>query len=192
MGRQYFNDTQFWATSTATAVANTTTETVLVPNVNIPANYMQDGRVLRITAFGSYGTTATPTLILQLRWGGVAGTVMAKSSTVTTTSGVGGGASMTALWVMVAIVQVRSNGSTGTAMTNGLITLHTSTGITAGTVTNYGQPIPLVSGSTGGTTPATATCDFTAATDLAFTATWGTANAANSIQTTNYTVESLN
>lgn len=192
MSRQFWQEALTWATSTATAVANTTTETILVPNVTIPANFMQDGRVIQLNAFGSYGTTATPTIIFTLRWGGVGGTVMAKSSTVTTTSGVGSGATMTALWCAQAFIQVRTNGSAGTAMTNGTITLYNSTAATSGTVTNYGLAMPLVSGSTGGTTPATAACDFTADTALSLTATWGTANAANSIQTTNYYLEAMN
>lgn len=192
MSRQFWEEAIAWSTATATAVANTTTETILLPNVTIPANYMQDGRALRIWGYGSYGTTATPTLIITVRWGGVSGTVIAKSSTVTTTSGVGGGASMTALFGYDFTIQTRSNGSSGTLMTNGIITLFTSTGITAGTVTNYGQPIPLVSGSTGGTTPATATTDNTADTALSFTATWSAANAANSIQDIQHYIASLN
>jgi hypothetical protein len=192
MSRQFWSETITWATASGTAVANTTTETILFPNVTIPANFLQDGRNLRLTAFGGYGTTATPTIIFSLRWGGVAGTVMAKSSTFTTTSATGSGASMTSQWMMEAIVSVRSNGSSGTAMTNGLVTLHTAAAGTAGTVTNYGQPIPLVSGSTGGTTPAVATLDLTADTALSLTVTWGTANAANSIQGHQYIIEALN
>jgi len=192
MSRQFWSETLVWATASGTAVAGTAAETILVPNVTIPANFMQDGRALRIRAFGGYGTTGTPTLIFSLRWGGVSGTVMAKSSTATLTSGVGGGASMTALWELEILVQVRSNGSTGTAMSNGKAVLYTSTAGTAGTVTNYGMPMPIVSGSTGGTTPAVATLDLTADTALALTATWGTSNAANSIQVHNYTIEALN
>lgn len=192
MSRQFWSETLAWATASGTAVANTVTETILFPNVTIPANYLQDGRAVRLTVYGSYGTTATPTLIFTLRWGGVAGTVIAKSSTVTTTSAVGGGASMTALWTFDAVIQTRSNGSSGTLMTNGLATLFTSTAGTAGTVTNYGMPMPLVSGSTGGTTPAVATVDLTADTALSLTATWGTANAANSIQGLNYYIEAMN
>lgn len=192
MSRQFWVECLAWATATATAIANSTTETVLFPNITIPANYLQDGRALRIRAFGSYGTTATPTLIFTIRWGGVAGTVISKSSTVTTTSGVGGGASMTALWELEAIVQTRSNGSAGTLMTNGTATLFTSTAATAGTVTNYGMPLPLASGSTGGTTPVVGTVDLTADTALSLTATWGTANSANSIQGLNYELESRN
>lgn len=192
MSRQFWSETVAWATAAGTAVANTTTETILFPNVTIPANFMQDGRALRLTAYGGYGTTATPTIIFQVRWGGVAGTVLAKTSTFTTTSATGGGASMTSQWMLEATIQTRSNGSTGTLFTNGLVMLHTAAAGTAGTVTNYGQPIPLVSGSTGGTTPVAVTADLTADTALALTATWGTQNAANSIRGDIYTIEALN
>jgi hypothetical protein len=192
MSRQFWSETISWAVASGTAVANTTTETILFPNVTIPANYLQDGRALRLVMWGSHGTTSTPTLIFTVRWGGVAGTVIAKSTTVTTTSGVGGGASMTAPWYAEIIIQTRSNGSSGTLMTNGHAILYTSTAATAGTVTNYGMPVPIASGSTGGTTPVAVTCDLTADTALSVTATWGTANAANSIQGHNYTIETLN
>lgn len=192
MPRQFWNETIAWATASGTAIANSTTETILFPNVTIPANFMQDGRVLRLLAFGAYGTTATPTLIFSIRWGGVAGTVLAKQAANVTTSGVGGGSSMTAIWMLEALIQTRSNGSSGTLMTNGFSTLFTSTLLTAGTVTNYGQTAPIVSGSTGGTTPVAVTADLTADTALSLTSTWGTANAANSIQGLNYVIESLN
>lgn len=192
MSRQFWSETIAWATASGTAVANTTTETILFPNITIPANYMQDGRALRVHIYGAYGTTATPTLIFSVRWGGVAGTVLAKQAANVTTSAVGGGASMTAMFSLEFTIQTRSNGSTGTLMTNGQSILYTSTLVTAGTVTNYGQPAPLASGSTGGTTPVAVTADLTADTALSITATWGTANAANSIQGLQYYIESLN
>jgi hypothetical protein len=192
MSRQFWSEALAWATASGTAVANTTTETILFPNVTVPANYMQDGRVLRVRAWGAYGTTGTPTLIFSIRWGGVSGTVLAKSSTVTLTSGVGGGASMTALWELEAILQTRSNGASGTVFTGGTATMYTSTAATAGTVTNYGMPLPIASGSTGGTTPVAVTADLTADTALSLTATFGTANAANSIQGNIYILEGLN
>lgn len=192
MSRQYWSETLAWATSSGTAIAASTTETILFPNVTIPANYMQDGRGLRLRLFGAYGTTATPTLTLAVRWGGVAGTVLAKSGAAVTTSGTGGGASMTALWEAEIILQTRSNGSSGTVMTNGSFILYTSTVGTAGTVTNYGMPVAIASGSTGGTTPVVATVDLTADTALSVTALWGTNNAANSIQGLNYTIEAIN
>lgn len=192
MSRQFWSETVSWATASGTAVNTTVTETILFPNVTVPANFMQDGRCLRLRAFGAYGTTGTPTIIFSIRWGGVSGTVLAKSTTFTTTSGVGGGASMTAPWSLEAIIQVRSNGSSGTLMTNGEAILYTSTAGTAGTVTNYGQPLPIASGSTGGTTPVAVTADLTADTALSLTVTWGTSNAANNIQGLNYTIEALN
>lgn len=192
MSRQFWSETVAWATAAGTAVANTTTETILFPNITIPANFMQDGRCLRGRGFFAYGTTVTPTLTFTIRWGGVAGTVLAKSAALTTTSGVGGGASMTALGSFEFIIQTRSNGSSGTLMTNGVVTTFTSTAPTAGTVTNYGLDQVLASGSTGGTTPVAVTADLTADTALSLTATWGTANAANSIQGINYTLEALN
>jgi hypothetical protein len=192
MSRQFWNETLAWATASGTAIANSNTETILFPNVTIPANYLQDGRTLRVRAFGAYGTTATPTLTFAVRWGGVSGTVLAKSAAITTTSAVGSGASMTAMWEAEIIIQVRSNGSSGTLMTNGKVVLHTSTAPTAGTVTNYGLVAPLASGSTGGTTPVAVTADLTADAALSFTAVWSAANAANSIQGVNYIIESLN
>lgn len=190
--RQYWMELIAWVTATGTAIANSTTETIVFPNVTIPANYMQDGRAIRAKLYGSYGTTATPTLIFSVRWGGVAGTVLAKQAANVTTSGVGGGASMTAMWELDFMIQTRANGSSGSLMTNGASMLYTSTLVTAGTVTNYGQPAPLASGSTGGTTPVAVTADLSADTALSVTATWSAANAANSIQGLQYYLESLN
>lgn len=192
MSRQFWAETLTWAVAAGTAVANSVTETILFPNVTIPANYMQDGRCLRGRGFFAYGTTATPTLTFSLRWGGVAGTVISKSAALTTTSGVGGGASMTAMGSFEFLIQTRSNGSSGTLMTNGEVITYTSSAPTAGTVANYGLPQILASGSTGGTTPVAVTCDLTADTALALTVTWGTSNAANSIQGIQYTLEALN
>lgn len=192
MGRQFFNDTQFWATASGTAIANSSAETIMIPNQTIPANFLQDGRVMRARGFGAYGTTATPSMVISVRLGGVGGTVLAKQAANVATSGVGGGASMTALFEFEYYIQTRSNGSTGTLMTMGSSIFYTSTLLTAGTVTNYGQPAPIASGSTGGTTPVAVTADLTIDNALATTFTWGAANSANSIQLTNFTLESLN
>lgn len=185
MSRQFWTETLAWATASGTAIASSTTETILFSNITIGANYMADGRALRLTSYGAYGTTGTPTLQFRIRWGGVAGTVLAASGAITTGSGVGGGASMTALYHLVVILQTRSNGSTGTLMTNGLVTLFT-------TGTAAGSAYPIASGTTGGTTPVVATVDLTADTALSLTAVWGTNNAANSIQGHQYNLEALN
>lgn len=185
MSRQYFSETLSWITSSGTAVASTAAETIVVPNLTIPANLMQDGRLLRLRLYGGYGTTGTPTLTFRARWGGVAGTALATSGAITTGSGVGGGASMTAMWGLELYIQVRANGATGTVMTNGFAELAT-------TGTAATSAYPVASGATGGTTPVIATVDLTADTALSVTVTWGTSNAANSIQCHNYSVEAIN
>lgn len=194
MAYQTWVQLEYTNTATATAVANTTTETVLLPanSMLLPANFQQEPRTLEFWGFGGIGTTATPTLIISLRWGGVGGTVIAKSSTNTMSSAIGGGASMTAVWSIHGFLTVRTHGTSGTFMTNANAFIHPGAAYTGGTVANYGQPFPVVSGSTGGSTPATATVDTTAATDLTITGTWGTQNAANSINLNQFVLKSLN
>lgn len=195
MSRQSWSETIAWTTSSGTAINTTTSETSVFPNVVIPANYMQDGRTLRLTGYGVYGTTSgSNAMTLSLRWGGIVGTVIAKSGANVLTASVGGGASMTADWSFHALIQTRSNGSSGTLMTMGEGIFYTSTLGTAGTVTQYGMPVVLVSGTSGapGTAAAVATTDLTADSALVLTATWGTSNAANNIQGHISIVESLN
>jgi hypothetical protein len=182
MSRQFWNEALAWVTTAGTPIATSTTETALFAAVTIPANYLADGRVLRLRAFGAYGTTGTPTLILAAKFGS---SDIAKSGAITTGSAVGGGASMTALWSVEFMLQVRTNGSSGTIFTNGEVTLY-STGTVAG------SSFPIASGTTGGTTPVAATADLTADTALSITATWGTSNAANSIRGDIMTIEALN
>lgn len=185
MSRQFFQEALAWVTASGPAVANTTTETRLVGDVLLLANYLHGERVLRLAALGSYGTTATPTVQFRLRLGGLTGTILAASGAIPTPSAAGGGASMTALWALECWLQVRTSGSAGTVMTNGHVTLYTD-GTTAG------SRYPLASGSTNGTTPVAVTVDLTVDAALTLSAQWGTANAANSIQLHQYLVESLN
>src|SRR6185369_2135326 len=126
MSRQYWEESLVWATASGTAVASTSAETILFPNVTIPANYMQDGRTLRIRAIGQYSNTGTPTMIFGLRWGGVAGTLLCKTAACTTPSGV-----TAAMWDLDIILTTRSNGATGTIMANGVARVHAAV---AGTV----------------------------------------------------------
>lgn len=195
MSRQFWNEGLAWATASGTAITNTVTETILFPNITIPANYLQDGRQLRLWATGGWGTvvTATKTLTFRLRWGGVAGTILAQTVAVALgTAAQGGGASRTAIWTLDGYLQTRSNGSAGTVFTGGLWTLNTAAIPTLQTVTDYGLVLALASGQTGGTTPVAVTADLTADTALSLTAQWGTADAANSIIGHMYTVDSPN
>lgn len=185
MSRQMWVESLAWATASGTAVANTTTETILFPNVTIPANYMQDGRCLRIRAFGQYSTTATPTMIFGLRWGGVAGTLLCKTAACTTPSGV-----TAACWDLDIFATVRSNGASGTIMANGLARVFAAVAGTVASATGEGLVTPMTNG--GVVTPAVATVDLTADTALSLTLTWSAASASNTATGLNYLVEALN
>lgn len=186
MSRQFWGETLFWATASGTAVTNTTTETILFPNVTVPANYMQDGRCLRLRAIGQYSTgTGPPTLIFTVRWGGVAGTVLCKTAACTTVASV-----TAALWDLDIVLQTRSNGSSGTVMANGVCRLFAAVAGTVASATGEGLVTPMSNG--GVTTPAAATVDLTADTALSLTATWSASSTSHTITGLNYTGESLN
>lgn len=188
MSRQFWAETLAWATADGTAVANSVTEAILFPNITIPSNYLQDGRVLRLTLYGRYGNvvTAVPTLTIRARWGGVAGTVIAQSAAIVTSAT----AMTAALWKMELIIQVRLNGSAGTVFAMGEFEMTTNTAPTFGTVTNYALTTCLA--SAGLATPAAVTVDLTADSALSITAQWSAANAANTITGHIYTLEALN
>jgi hypothetical protein len=177
MSKQSWQESLAWATADGTAVANTTTETVIFPNVTIPGNYMQDGRVLRLRAFGKLSTTGTPTIIFAIRWGGVSGTLLATTEAITCANG----AANTA-WSLEAIVQTRTNGSSGTLLVMGDVVVNlTASTNTSGTF-----------GVSGFDAPAAVTVDLTVDTALSLTADWSAASASNTLTGMAYTVESLN
>jgi len=188
MSRQSWEELLFWTTTDGTAVANTTTEGILFPNNTIPAGFMQDGRVLKVTASGRYSNvvTAVPTLVFAIRWGGVGGTVLCQSPAIVTSAT----AMTNAQWKMEAILQTRSNGATGTIFAQGHVMMGTNTTPTFGTVTNYG--VVALMGSAGVSTPAAVTVDLTVDTALSITADWSAANASNSITGHLLTIEAMN
>lgn len=185
MSRQFWVETLSWATASGTAVANTTTETILFPNVTIPANYMQDGRSLLVWAFGQYGITATPTMVFSLRWGGVAGTLLNKTGAITTAAVTG-----TPPWEVETFMTTRSNGSSGTVMANGHGIMWNGAAPTVASTT--GSPGISAMTNGGATTPAVATVDLTADTALSLTATWSASSSSNTITGLNYYIVSLN
>jgi hypothetical protein len=177
MSRQYWMEAIAWATADGTAVHTTTTEAILFPNVTIPANYMQDGRALRIRAFGKLSTTATPTMTWALRWGGVSGTLLATTEAITQGSGVAN-----VNWALEAMIQTRTNGATGTLLVMGEMQVHTSaTAVLAN-----------VFGVSGFDAPAAVTCDLTTDQALSLTGDWSASSASNTITGMIYTLESLN
>lgn len=183
--RQIWNECVAWSGGAGTAVASTAAETIIFPSPNIPANFMQDGRLLRLRAMGQYSNTGTPTLIFGLRWGGVAGTLIGKTAACTTPSGV-----TAAMWDLDALIQVRSNGSSGKLIVLGTARVFAAVAGTVASATGEGLVTPISAG--GVITPAEVTCDLTAAADLAITATWSASSASNTLTGHIYTLEALN
>jgi hypothetical protein len=185
MSRQFWEELIWWATADGTAVANSTTETILFPNVTIPANYLADGRVIRVTAQGRLSTTGTPTMRFKLHWGGVGGTTIWDSGTITCGSGV-----TASLWQVQIMIQTRSNGATGTLFCVGDVIIGAALAPTVGSAT--GAAAVGVFGSAGDDTPAAVTVDLTADTALSLAGTWSAASASNTITGHNYFGESMN
>lgn len=177
MSRQYFQETLGVATQDGTAVANTTTEASIFPAFTIPGGYMQDGRLLRLRAFGKLSTTGTPTMTFAVRWGGAAGTLLATTEALTMGSGVSN-----VNWDVEVYIQTRSNGATGTLLVMGDARVHTSS--TANVMNIFGV--------SGFDAPAAVTADLTVDTNLVLTADWSAASSSNTLTGLIFSVESLN
>lgn len=187
MSRQYWQELIAWAVANGTAIASSTTETILFPNVTIPANYMADGRTLHIVVLGQFSTLGSGTVshVYQIRWGGVAGTTICKTGTVTLLISL-----TTCLFYFEAWITTRSNGSAGTVMGNGVAMAFGGTAPTIGSATGAPAIAPMTAG--GQTVPAVATLDLTADTALAVTLLHGANSASNTATGLQYTIESWN
>lgn len=187
MSRQYWMECVSWSTVDGTAVASSTTETIIFPNVTIPANYMADGRKLNLSLKGKYSTLGSGTVshVYQVRWGGVAGTMICKTGTITLL------VSMTnALFEIDVELQTRSNGASGTILGDGRALAHGGTAPTIGSATGAPAIAPMTNG--GQTVPAAATLDLTADTALSVTITHGANSATNTATGIHYSIESAN
>lgn len=76
---QGWEEVLYAPTADGAQVLNSAVETIMVPDFTLPGNYLQQGRMLKYTVFGDVSTVITTpgTITPRLRWGGVAGTVMA-------------------------------------------------------------------------------------------------------------------
>jgi hypothetical protein len=180
----------YWLPSDATAVANTVTETILVPNVTIPAGYLAGGRLLRLKFQGKWSTTTgTVSHIYSLRWGGVAGTVLCKTGTVTLLVSI-----TNALFTVEALIQTRTDDTTGgigVLYANGEAVAYAGTAPTIGSATGAPAVAPMTNG--GQLTPAqVGSLTLNADTALSLTVTHGAASASNTVTGQLYSVESMN
>ena len=148
-----------------TALHTSTAETVLA-TFTVPANYWRAGEKLRVTASGEFGATATPTLTLRVRAGGVAGLLLASFALTAT-------AQTSKQWSLVADATARTVGAS------------------ASFAPGYALAYLYGSGSTGNQTSALVTVDTTASNAVCVTAQWGTSNVLNTIFSRTFSVEIL-
>jgi hypothetical protein len=167
------NSPQPTAAGAAYSTSTTLTDVSPAPQYVLPANFLQAGSALRFTAFGVLSTTVTPTILLGIYYGGVAGVALAASAAITTGSGV-----TNVPWRLELVTTVRTTGATGTAMSQGIVNLGTSV-----SAINT-APIPA-------TALATVTIDTTAAKALTVGAQWGTSSASNTLTCHGFYVESM-
>lgn len=184
MSRQGFQELLQWLETDGTAVASSAAETIAFPNITIPGNYLQGGRVLRLTAYGRLSSVSAATIRFRARLGGVAGTLVWDSGLITTNS------PTAALWKIEIVIQVRSNGASGTVFAIGDCIVGSAAAPTVASAT--GAPAIGVYGSAGDDTPAAVTVDLTANQDFALTAQWGASSASNTLTGHVELLESLN
>jgi hypothetical protein len=161
------------------ALANSTTETAILPTpaiFTLPANYLLIGSHLRLYLAGRFSTTGTPTLRILLRYGAIpSGIILFDTTALTTASGV-----TNQTWEVWGNLTVRAIGNATSA---NLMYTGMQLGITSLTApTAIPATAPAVSSG----------FDSTTATPFNVSATWGTANASNTITLHQYTLESLN
>jgi hypothetical protein len=158
----------------AYASSTTITDVSAAPQFTLPANFLQVGSALRFEAFGVLSTTSTPTLVLGIYYGAVAGTALGATGAITQGSGV-----TNVPWRIQLTTIIRSVGSSGTAMSHGNAYFGTA-------VTAIADAVPVPA-----TALATVTVDTTAAKVLSVGATWGTNSASNTLTLHGFTIESL-
>lgn len=191
MSQQTWMETLIAQTVDGAALANTVTATSIIhasARYTLPSNYFSEGKTLRITAQGRISTVVTSpgTLTLDVRLGTIASPIVVFNGAA---MNLNVNAQTNATWLFEALLTCRAIGA-GTAanlMGIGHFTSRAIIGavaVAAGGVTV--TPLP-------DTAPAVGTgFDSTITNVIDLFGKWSTANAANSIQVHNYTVESMN
>lgn len=164
------------------ALASSTTLTDISPGgavlnsgITIPGGALQIGTYFRVTARGKFSNTSTPTLLLGLYWGGVAGTALAATTAVTTTTG-----ATNWPWHLDLVGKVTAIGTSGAIeIVSGTVKFPTA-------LTTFSERfVPEVA-----ITPTTV--DTSVAKLISIGAQWGTNNASNTITCALMCVEQLN
>lgn len=163
------------ADGVALASSTTLTDISPAPQITLPGNLLEPGSEIELWASGQFSTTGTPTLLLGLYFGGVAGAALAASSAVTT-----GSAAAAWPWQLYYRGTVRSIGASGSIKGQGRLFLGTS--LTALSL----RAIPETSAGR------TVTIDTTTAKTLTVGAQWGTSSASNTITCDDLSAQLIN
>jgi hypothetical protein len=129
----------------------------------LPGGTLQPGTMIEVEAWGTFSNTATPTLILGVYYGGIAGTALVASTAVTTTT-----AATNWAWYIQYRGFVRTTGTTGTII--GIGEVHFPTALTTFTTRRLPE-----------TAMATVTIDTTINKAMTIGAQWGTSSASNTL-----------
>lgn len=168
--------TAFYSQMTSVTVANTTTETTLLDVANgkgtatLPANFFADGKSLRLRASGVLSATGTPTLELRVKIG-------TTTFGITGSQALGGTISNT-FWELDILLTCRSASASGSLQAQGKFLYDNAE--KTGKIHGMGNASPQ-----GG-------FNTTAAQTINILATWGTADAGNTIKCTNAVFETVN
>jgi hypothetical protein len=165
-GLKWANRTRILYSNTAnsSSIANTTTETNFDTNFTLPANFFTAGRIIRLTAWGLYSASGTPSLTTRAKVGGF--------TIVPTSQGVFNNASSRS-WRVDATWLVQSTGASGAIR-----------GTSLGNIQDSGNLITMGNG--------TSTVDTTGTLLVAVSAQWGTASSSNTILCQAFCLEALN
>lgn len=169
----------------ATAVGNTVTETVIIPDLTLAANYLTQGKRLRLTAWGQLSslTATTPNVTVRLRIG--TATLSATYATASGALAFTTTAMTNASWKADIDLVCQTIGTGGTGLVLGQVFIPGLTAVTTVGGEGYCNFMPV-------TSPAAGTVNTTVANLVSFSAQWSAANAANTIQTMFYTWEEMN
>lgn len=129
----------------------------------VPGNTLNAGSQISVEAWGVMSNTATPTIILGIYWGGVAGTALAISTAKTTTT-----AMTNWEWHINWIGRCTGTGTTGAIIGSGYWFLPTS--LTAWTAIRFPE-----------TAPASVAVDTTIDKKVSIGATWSASSISNTI-----------
>jgi hypothetical protein len=186
-GNQAWVEPIEYTVADGTQVSNSTTETIVTPDLTIPAGYMYVGRTLRIWAFGvnSNVVTTPGTLTFRTRWGGVAGTQLLASSA----QGLDTAAHTNALWSIVAYITCRAVGSSGSFMSGGKIDVYN---LLASTAANLLPGLLGSAGTPGSSGNAAVTVDTTTAKALSLTSQSSVATSPTNVTCQMRVIEALN